>query len=390
MEHIFIVGGVLFFLFFFVSFFFQKARLPSLLSYIFLGVALSTLLSESELRALDQISRTGIVLLFFLLGLHFPLNRLISISRRIWKVGIMDLVLNFVGSTLLALLLGFDLIFSLIVGGVAYASSSAITINLLEETNRKTTPEGEFKLALLIFEDIAAPVIVSVLVGLTATGVITGGALAVTFGLVLLMTGVSIFLAYVVFRKADLFIQRYINKDFMPLLAVSIAFIFAGIAEYFELSKLLGAFLAGVMLSETGTSREFDRMIEPVKNLFMPFFFFWFGTSIDLGTGEIAPVALALLILWGVLAKMIVGVWGGRIYGLTIQGSLRAGFSLSQRGEFSVVIAALAASTMRAFLGIYISVTAIIGVYLFRMAPRIAQKLGPLWMNQRNRESGNK
>ncbi len=386
MVNIFIIGGVLLLLFFFVSYFFQKVRLPSLLSYIFMGVALSWLFTGPEERVLDEISRTGIVLLFFLLGLHFPLNRLISISRRIWKAGAMDLVLNFGGSVLIAYLFGFELIFSLIIGGVAYATSSAMTIKLLEESGRATSPEGEFKLALLIFEDLAAPVIVSVLVGLGATGTITGSALAVVFGKVMLLTVAAILIAYFLFRKIDLFVQRYINKDFMPLFAVAIAFIFAGIAEYMELSKLLGAFLAGVILSETGTSREFSRMIEPVKNLFMPFFFFWFGTSIDLGAGRVYPLALTVLILWGLIAKMIVGVWGGRLYGLTRKGSLRAAFSLGQRGEFSVVIAALADTGLRFFLGIYITVTAVAGVYLFRMAPSLGEKVGDWWM--RNREKG--
>lgn len=380
MDHIFIIGGVLLLLLFIVSYFFQKARLPSLLSYIFLGVALSRMFTGPELRVLDEISRTGIVLLFFLLGLHFPLNRLVSISRRIWKAGVMDLVLNFAGSAFIAYLLGFELIFSLIIGGVAYASSSAMTIKLLEESGRKTSPEGEFKLALLIFEDLAAPVIVSVLVGLSATGIITGSALAITFGKVIILTVAAILIAYFLFRKVDILVQRYINKDFMPLFALSIAFIFAGLAEYMELSKLLGAFLAGVMLSETGTSREFDRMIEPVKNIFMPFFFFWFGTSIDLGVGEVDIPALGMLILWGLIGKMIVGLWGGRLYGLTRKGSLRAAFSLGQRGEFSVVIAALAETGLRLFLGIYISVTAVAGVYLFRLAPSIAEQIGDRWI----------
>lgn len=387
MDHIFIIGGVLFLLFFVVSYLFQKVQLPSLLSYIFLGVALSWLFTGTELRVLDEISRTGIVLLFFLLGLHFPLNRLVGISRRIWKAGVMDLVLNFGGSAVIAYLFGFGLISSLIVGGVAYASSSAMTIKLLEESGRKTSPEGEFKLALLIFEDLAAPVIVSVLVGLSATGVITGSALAITFGKVVILTVAAILIAYFLFRKVDILVQRYINKDFMPLLAVSIAFIFAGIAESMELSKLLGAFLAGVMLSETGTSREFDRMIEPVKNLFMPFFFFWFGTSIDLGAGRFDFVALVVLILWGLIGKMIVGLWGGRLYGLTIKGSLRAGFSLGQRGEFSVVIAALALTGLRFFLGIYIAVTAVVGVYLFRLAPSLGEKIGNWWIRREKKKT---
>ncbi|WP_240193664.1 cation:proton antiporter [Desulfobulbus alkaliphilus] len=178
-EHLFLVGGAMLFMFFLVSFIFQRLKLPSLLAYIFLGIAFAGLLTGSELDIIDQISRIGIVLLFFLLGLHFPLNRLINISRRVWKVGVMDIGFNFGGSFLIAYLFGFDLMAALVIGGVAYATSSSITVKMLEDTGRLKTPEGEFKLALLIFEDLAAPVMVSFLVGLSTHGAISAGAVGV-------------------------------------------------------------------------------------------------------------------------------------------------------------------------------------------------------------------
>ncbi len=377
MDHWFIIGGAILLVFFFISFIFQKLKFPALLAYIFLGVALAGLFTGPELAIIDEIARIGIVLLFFLLGLHFPLKRLMNISRRIWQAGILDILLSFGGAVLLAIFFGFDLLSALIIGGVAYASSSSITVKLMEDTNRMTTPEGEFKLALLIFEDLAAPVMVSFLVGLSIQGSITVQALVVISAKVILMTLASVLMAYYGFRRLDLFIKRYMAKDYMLLFAVAIAFIFAGIAEYLELSKLLGAFLAGVMLSETGTSKELERIVLPIKDLSLPFFFFWFGTSITFGTGIIAPILLIVLISWAFIGKVIVGYWGGRLYGLTVKGSLRAAFSLGQRGEFSVVIAVLGDALLRVFLGVYIVVTAIGGVYLFRRAPAFADKLGP-------------
>jgi len=374
-EHLFLLGGAMLLLFFLVSYIFQRIKFPSLLAYIILGVALAGIFTPAELDIVDQIARVGIVLLFFLLGLHFPLARLMNISRRIWKVGAMDIGLNFGVSFLLAYLFGFDILAALIIGGVAYATSSSITVKMLEDTKRTTTPEGEFKLALLIFEDLAAPVMVSFLVGLTLHGVITPGAIALIFIKVVLITAASILVAYYGFRRLDVFVQRYMTREFMPLFAVSIALIFAGLAEALDLSKLLGAFLAGVILSETGTSRELGKMIVPLKDLSLPFFFFWFGTSITLGTGIISPVALTVLVFWAIAGKLIVGFWGGRIYGLSFRGSIRAAFSLVPRGEFSVVIAALAEPVLRVFLGIYIVATATIGVFLFRKAPLLAERL---------------
>ena len=383
-EHLFLLGGIMLFLFFLVSYLFQRFKFPSLLAYIFLGAGMAGLLTGPELELVDQISRVGIILLFFLLGLHFPLNRLINISRRVWKVGVMDIGLNFGGSFLLAYLFGFDILAALIIGGVAYATSSSITVKMLEETKRMTTPEGEFKMALLIFEDLAAPVMVSFLVGLTTYGEITSSSIAIIFIKVVIITAVSILIAYYGFRRLDVFVRRYISRDFMPLFGISIALIFAGIAEAMELSKLLGAFLAGVMLSETGTSKEMSKMITPIKDLSLPFFFFWFGTSITLGTGIISPAALVVLIVWAILGKLTVGFFGGRLYGLSYKGAVRAAFSLIPRGEFSVVIAALAAPALRVFLGIYIVVTAIIGVYSFRKAPYLAEKLSPKIIRKRS------
>ena len=374
-EHLFLLGGIALLSFFLVSYLFQRLKLPSLLAYVFLGLALSGLLTAPELRIIDEIARLGILLLFFLLGLHFPLARLVNISRRVWSVGVMDIGLNFGVTFGLAYLLGFDLLAALIIGGVAYATSSSITVKMLEDSKRLKSPEGEFKLALLVFEDLAAPVMVSFLAGLILLGAVTAEAVLVIFIKVVLLTAVSILIALYGFRRLDLFAGRYMTRDFMPLFAMAVGLIFAGIAEALDLSKLLGAFLAGVMLSETGTSREFSRIITPVKDLTLPFFFFWFGTTITIGTGIISLPALGILLIWALAGKMIVGFWGGRMYGLSFKGSIRAAFSLLQRGEFSVVIAALAEPVLRAFLGIYIIITAIAGVYLFRWAPGLADRL---------------
>ncbi len=388
LEHVFIVAGLMLLLFFALGYVFQRLRIPSLLAYVFLGLAMAGLLIGPEQDVVHHISRIGIVLLFFLLGLHFPLNRLVSISRRVWRVGVMDIVLNFGVSSVLAVLFGFELLPALIIGGVAYASSSSITVKMLEETGRTATPEGEFKLALLIFEDIAAPVMVSILVGLSLEGNVTAGALGSVAARVLLLTALSLVIAYYGFRRLSTFIRRYMARDFMPALVVAVAFLAAGVAEYLGLSKLLGAFLAGVMLSETGAARELGGMLTHVKDLALPFFFFEFGTSISFGAGIISPALLGTLIFWALVAKLVVGFWGGRIYGLSFEGSLRAGFSLFQRGEFSVVIAAIGDAALRVFCGFYIIVTALIGVLFFRKAPAISDAI-TRWKGRRQRRPGN-
>ena len=373
MDEFLIIGGLLLLLFFLVNYFFQKLRIPSLLAYIILGIVITNVFLTEEIPSIEYVADIGIIILFFLLGLHYPLNHLLNISRRIWKVGLMDVLFNFVVTALLAYVFGFDLFSALIIGGVAYASSSSITLKMLEDTKREHTPEAEFKVGLLIFEDLVAPVMVSFLIGFSYEGAITVGTISMITINVILLIAVSVIFARYGFRKLELFINRYLNKDFFPLLILAIIFIMSGIAAYLELSKLLGAFLAGVMISETRAYRQIEPLIEPLKNITLPFFFFWFGTTVVFEAGIKSPGLLVLLILWGLIAKLIVGIWGGKIYGLTLNGSLRAAFSLGQRGEFSVVIAALADPVLRVFGGIYIVVTALAGVIMFNKAPQIAK-----------------
>ena len=373
MEYLFI--GIILFVFFIANYIFQKLHIPPLLAYIFIGIFFAFFLTAELYNLIEHIGDIGIMLLFFLLGLHYPLKHLLNISRRIWKVGTMDVFLNFGVTFILAYLFGFDLFAALIIGGVAYASSSSITLKMLEDTKRDKTPEGEFKVGLLIFEEIVAPVMVSFLVGFGMEGEVSAEAIAGIGLRVVLLIMASIFIAVYGFRKLELFVDRYLSKDFMILFALALAFLAAGAAIYLDLSKLLGAFLAGMILSETRASSALDPYIEPLKNATLPFFFFWFGASIAFDAGIMSPGFLVILILWGLIAKVLVGFFGGRIYGLTWKGSLRAAFSLGQRGEFSVVIAALGDPLLKVFCGIYIVVTALIGVMTFHLAPEYADRV---------------
>jgi CPA2 family monovalent cation:H+ antiporter-2 len=87
---------------------------------------------------------------------------------------------------------------------------------------------------------------------------------------------------------------------------------------------------------------------------------------------------LSVLLVWSIVAKIAVGYFGGQIYGLDIKQSWIAGFSLTQRGEFSIIIAALAATELKTFSGMFIFFSAVAGILLFEMAPQIATRLAAM------------
>ena len=173
-------AGLILCVFFLVSFTSQKFRLPSVLAYIVIGAAVSSFFHDIE--AIHTVAEVGIVLLFFILGLEFPLARMVDISRKIWPAGLLDVLFNLGGAMAVVVMFGLGIIPAFIIGSVAYATSSSISAKMLEENKRLANPEAEFILALLIFEDLVAPVLVSFIAGMR-----DGGALSPVFMSVLMV-----------------------------------------------------------------------------------------------------------------------------------------------------------------------------------------------------------
>lgn len=366
-----LIAGLILCAFFTVSYASQRFRFPSVLAYILTGAAVSFWFAGNHLVHLA--SEVGIVLMFFVLGLEFPLTRMVEISRKIWPAGLLDVLFNFCGTLAIAWIFGCDGITAFMMGSVAYATSSSMSAKMLDEQKRLANPETEFILALLIFEDLVAPILVSVMAGAEGgEGLTPITLLVLMLKLIGLTVGAMVFGLYG-FRRAAPFVERHIDDDFMPLFSVGIALGYAGLAVYLGLSEILGAFLAGMMLSETGRSRELEHLSLPIRDLCLPFFFFWFGTSIRFEEGISSLGLMLVLILWAVLGKLVSVYVGAILFGLSPKHSFKAAFSMVHRGEFSAVIASLAPASWRVFSGIYILTTAGIGILLFGKASAIAK-----------------
>lgn len=350
-----------------------RTRFPNVILYILLGVSLAGLLEHSEILLFS--SEVAIVLLFFLLGLEFSTKRLGGIAKKIWASGLLDVFLSLVVSTVIALGFGLDWFTAFLIGGITYATSSSITAKLLDDKGRMANSETEYILGILIFEDLVAPIVVAVLIALSSGDAFTGTDFVVLLGKIIGMMIVAVVLGKTLFRHFEEFLLRIDDEDFKIALLVGIATAYGGLALYLGLSEVLGAFLAGVMLAEIGKIERIEGTITPVKNLLLPTFFIYFGTTITLGEGVPMPILLAVLVIWSIIAKILVGIVGGKLYGLSSRVSLRAGLSLCARGEFSVVIAGIAVGSIKIFSGVYIVIAAFIGMVLFNYAPRITTKI---------------
>ncbi|WP_079526889.1 cation:proton antiporter [Halobacillus hunanensis] len=366
-------AGLILIAIFYLGFLSLKIKVPGVILYILLGIVLAGELGGNEL--LHFASEIGIVLLFFLLGLEFNVKRLGGIAKKIWPSGLLDLLLSLGITTGIALLFNLDLFSSFLIGGIAYATSSSITAKLLDDRGRMANIETEYILGILIFEDLAAPIVVAILFGVSSGETFTTVSFLAITGKIIGLTLAAIILGKTVFKKVETLLDRIADEDFKIALLTGIALSYGGLALYLGLSEVLGAFLAGMMLAEIGKIEKVEQTVFPIRDLMLPTFFVYFGTTIDLGNGVPMAGLLVTVLVWSVIAKLLVGILGGPLYGLPKRASLRAGLSICSRGEFSVVIAGVATGVFKAFSGLYILIAAFIGMVLFEQAPKIVTKV---------------
>ncbi|WP_214781288.1 cation:proton antiporter [Exiguobacterium sp. S3] len=349
----------------------ERLFFPSILAFIAIGVGVGFFWDGNEVFKVA--GEIGIILLFFLLGLKFPLRELWKRMQKVWKAGILDITLSFGVSFGIALAFGLDFPRAFLIGAVLYATSSSISAKLLERHSEKHEDIKEFVLALLIFEDIFAPLLLTVAPFIIQEEPVAMSDIGKVF-VGFLIFGVLLFIGSSFVSKQQKFSKHLLRQDDASIGLIGLILFFAGIGMVFGLSEILGAFIAGILLADIHDVRPLKRLTVPVRDLFLPIFFISFGISINLEKGVIVNALFFVLIVWGVLSKWIVGRVGGRIYGLTRVQANEAGFSLAPRGEYSILFTALSNGAINLFVGLYIFVSAIVGIILFRFSEYLAEK----------------
>ncbi|MBJ8214577.1 cation:proton antiporter [Staphylococcus pseudintermedius] len=368
-----LLSGLLIFLLFISAFLANRISAPDIIIFLLIGIVLAFFVSHSEI--LEFAAETGIVLMFFMLGMEFPIKQLKDLALNIYKAGLLDLLLSFGVTVILVLIMGQPIEIALLLGGVVYATSSSITVKLLEKNNRMTTKDSNFILGLLVFEDIVSPLLVTIIASLFIGEALSATSLSFVFVKIVLLLVGAILLGQVVFKKLDAFVEKYVSEDFFILFMVGLSLTYAGIAIQLGLSEVFGAFLAGIMVAETRKINLLQQSVRNLRDLLMPIFFINFGLSIQLTSGISMVNVLLVLIVWSVISKIIVGYVGGKQFGLNNVPAMRAGLSFTQRGEFSMIIAGFASTQIKTLSGVFILISAIIGVTLFQFAPKIAKRL---------------
>lgn len=281
----------------------------------------------------------GVIFLLLMLGLEYSARELVAGVRAVAPSGLLDLALNFTPGFLAGLLLGWGVVPSLFLGGVTYISSTGVIAKLLHDLGWSGNRETPVVLSILVFEDLAMAILLPTL-GVLALGSSTTEAI-VAIGIAVALMAAVIGFAYRQGDRIGAFVLH--RSDEVSLLSVfGLTLLVAGLAEGVNVSAAVGAFLVGISLSGKAVAKA-ETLIAPLRDLFAAVFFVFFGLSTN--PRDIPPV-LGVAVVLGVvtaLTKVLTGRWAARRAGIGRIGQLRTGFALTARGEFSIVIAGLAA-----------------------------------------------
>jgi CPA2 family monovalent cation:H+ antiporter-2 len=333
-------------------------------------------------EGIDLLARIGIVLLLFYLGLEFSLARLTQARGLVLVGGSVDLVLNAGVGLALGLAFMGPGAEAVLIAGLVYISSSGIITRALFDLRRLADDETDLVLGILVFEDLAIAVFLGIAAALASGEAVGGGKIVLTSGIALAF--VAAFL--VASRWAHVLVDRItprLEAEQILLGALAIALGGAALAELAGLSEAIGALLAGVLLSGSDARDRIEQQLLGLRDFAGAIFFFAFGLEVDLGRTGSVGWWLAAAIPAAVVAKLVGGYAAGRLTSFSRRGSLDVGATLIARGEFTIILAQLAAAgvaldpTFRdrvgPFAGIFVVATAALGVLSMRESRRVGR-----------------
>ena len=323
-----------------VLFICHRFQIPSIVGFLLTGVLAGPhgLGLIKALHEVELLAEVGVVLLLFTIGIEFSLKSLLQIKKSVLLGGSLQVTLTLLAAFFIARYLGQAFGQAVFIGFLAALSSTAIVLKLIQERAEVDSPHGRTTLAILIYQDvIIVPMILftPLLAGAT-------GNLGETL-LILTAKGIGVIVLVIVSARwivpqALYQITRTRNRELFLLSVIVICLAVAWITSSMGLSLALGAFLAGLIISESEYSHQALGNILPFRDVFTSFFFVSIGMLLDIGYLFQQPL-LIVLITAGVLAlKTVIAGFVTILLGFPLRTGILVGLAVSQVGEFSFIL----------------------------------------------------
>ena len=363
-----------------VLFICHRLHIPVILGFLVTGILVGPygLGLVKEIHEVEILAEIGIVLLLFTIGIEFSFKKLLQIKKTVLIGGPLQVTLTFVATFFMSRYFDLSIARSIFMGFLVALSSTAIVLKLIQGKSEMDSVHGRTTLGILIFQDIIVVPMILVTPILAGTSTTLDGSL-----LILLAKGIGIILLVIISAKwivPKLLFQiiRTRDNELFILSLVVVCFSVAWLTSKAGLSLALGAFLAGLIISESEYSHHALGNILPFKDIFTTFFFVSIGMMLDIHflIEQILPISLIALSL--TVIKAIIAGSVTFLLGYSLRTAIMVGCALAQIGEFSFILASvghehgfLAGTIYQRFLAITI-LTMAVTPFVITFAPRLA------------------
>ncbi|MBK8010585.1 MAG: cation:proton antiporter [Deltaproteobacteria bacterium] len=325
---------------------FRLLRRPSILGYLLTGVLVGPYLplplfaDPSRVHALSEF---GVVLVMFAVGLEFRIKKLLQILPVAGVAGLVQMATMVWVGISIGRLFEWSQTEALFLGASIAISSTMVVSKVLADVHLSARLR-EFVFGILVLQDVAAIVLITIM---TAVAKGTGLALPAIAWTVTKLVGILLALGAAGLLTIPRLTRKVIalgSRETLVVYACGVCFGLALLAEKLGYSVALGAFLAGILFSESGRGELVGHRVEPVRDIFAAIFFVSIGMTVDPSLA-LQNLPLALTVFAGVIFGQLISVTiGGVLSGVGLERSIAAGFTLGQIGEFSFIISAVGVS----------------------------------------------
>ncbi len=369
-----------------ITFLFHKAKLPALVGFLITGVLIgphgTAVITETQI--VERLAEIGVVLLLFTVGLEFSIEDIVRSSRQLLLGGGTQVVLTMLAVAGIALLFGYPMTQALFFGFLASLSSTAIVLKMYSDRAELDTAHGRLSTGILLFQDMAVVpmmLLLPVLGQAGAAGSITPVSVVMSLGKAVLGLA-AVFLAA---RQVVPFLLHHVirlrNREMFFLLVVLLCLGTAWITFSLGLSLALGAFLAGLIISESEYSHHIVSDILPFRDYFASIFFISIGMLLKTDYFLTHwPLLIGLTTALALLKTGLVTVTAA-VLRYPLRSALLSGLALAQVGEFSFLLAdqgsrfgLIGGDTFQAFINTSI-LTMVATPFIMQVAPWFADRI---------------
>ena len=356
----------------------RRLRQPLIIGYVLGGIIIGPFTpgpTVSEIHVLELFAEVGVILLMYSIGIEFSIKDLLQVKWVSLVGGPLGIVAVIALSFGAGNLMGWSTLQSVAIGSVVSLASTMVLTRLLMDRQELHSEHGRAMVGITLVDDLVF-VVMTVLLPSLAT--ITGSRLlgaGLAFGKALLILVPVVVVAAKVIPPLMARVPRTANQELRVLVALALGFATAAVTQALGLSLALGAFLAGMIVSESNVAHETLADLLPLRNAFTALFFVTIGALIDPKALLSNPRLLGMLVLLIVLGKFLIWTSVVWIFRYPLQTAVLVGVGLTQIGEFSYVLVQVARDARLVDSDVYSAtlaaslLTILLNAFLMRMVP---------------------